>query len=403
MLEMMFVEWIGMVSFIFTALLVFLQIGSPTEMMIILLLSILWGLLVIKLYQKNPFFILFSGIFLIPALHYKSKDSLIFFSVIMVLFIIFTINHGFNKRIQVKSIIKGVICYLSFMVIYFWFKSVTNDGIYEIRLGTVWPYFIIFTMAGVMYSRNLGFLEAKLEEKRVKKSNRRYGLMMLGVYIYILFRDFNHDQSKVLEGLKVSIDKLLSPIQALFINTRATIKNMSSFDGPAASSENLGQSSSKATEALKGVSQDQGINESMMDEMLLIFLLFLIITIAFVIIRKHFKIKQYKKEVFEPVVEETRSFIKNEKKGIFSKIIKNQDFKSPKGQVRFYYKKHLKKVRTLTEIMSYETTLEIQEKAKALDLKEAQNIRSLYSKVRYGDYMPKKDEVGIFKKQTEIE
>ena len=141
----------------------------------------------------------------------------------------------------------------------------------------------------------------------------------------------------------------------------------------------------------------------MIDEILVIFFLMIVIIIAFIFIRKHFKIKQYKKEVFEPVVEETRSFIKNEKKGIFSKIIKNQDFKSPKVQVRFYYKKHLKKVRTLTEIMSYETTLEIQEKAKALDLKEAQNIRSLYSKVRYGDYMPKKDEVGIFKKQTEIE
>lgn len=48
--------------------------------------------------------------------------------------------------------------------------------------------------------------------------------------------------------------------------------------------------------------------------------------------------------------------------------------------------------------MSYETTLEIQEKAEALDLQEAENIRSLYSKVRYGDYMPKRDEVGIFKK-----
>lgn len=78
MLEMMFVEWIGMVSFIFTALLVFLQVGSPTEMLILLLLSILWGLLVIKLYQKR-IFIMLSLVFMTPIIHFRSKDSLIFF------------------------------------------------------------------------------------------------------------------------------------------------------------------------------------------------------------------------------------------------------------------------------------------------------------------------------------
>lgn len=107
MIELMFVEWIGILTFIYTALLMFLQIGSAPEMLIILLFSGVWGLIVLRLSQKHKALMLLGVFYLPPALYFKTVPSLVFFMVSTVVFMVYASNHELLEELEMRFVVKS--------------------------------------------------------------------------------------------------------------------------------------------------------------------------------------------------------------------------------------------------------------------------------------------------------
>ena len=402
MIELMFVEWIGILTFIYTALLMFLQIGSAPEMLITLLLSVFWGLLVIKLYQKNSIMIILSIVLVAPTFYFNTLASLVFFSVCTVIFVVYTLNHEILEDLEMRFVVKSSFYYLAISAVIFWFLSSTFGITSQEAMKNMWPFFILFIMAAVMYLRSLRHLEANLEQSKIRKSNIRYSILMLGVYGFILFQDFKEQVQGLLDLVRDFIGLLLTPVNYLFRNYHLDFSgvDMSHLNG--GNSENLNHGAEEGGgEFVEAVIEETPlVEETFIEEVVFVISLILIILIMFFVIKKLVKEKKVKEEEFKPEVEETRTFIKKEKKGSLANIFKDFGRKSPKDQVRYYYKKHLNKVRDLTDIFDYETTLDIQEKAEDLDFEDSKEIRDLYTEVRYGERAPEDYEVQTMKKQT---
>jgi hypothetical protein len=401
MIELMFVEWISILTFIYTALLMFLQIGTVPEMLMILLLSVIWGLIVIKVYQKNSVGIILSVFLLAPIVYFKTVPSLIFFSVSMVIFLFYTLNHEMLEDLEMRFVVKSSFYYLIISAGIFWFISSTFGITSEEAIKNMWPFFILFIMSAVMYLRSLRHLEANLEHSKIRKSNIRYSLLMLSVYGFILFQDFKDEMLGVLDLIRDFIGFLLIPVNYLFRNYNLDFGDVDISRVAGGNSEDLNHGAEEGGEFVEAVIEEQPlVEDGYIEEAVFILSVMIIILIMFFVIKKLVNEKKMKEEEFKPEVEETRTFIKKEKKRPFTNVLKDFGRKTPKDQVRYYYRKHLNKIRHLTDILEHETTSEIQVKAEALDFEDTDQIRALYTEVRYGEHSPENHEVQRMKKQT---
>ena len=402
MIELMFVEWIGILTFIYTALLMFLQIGSAPEMLIILLLSVFWGLLVIKLYHKHSATIILSILLLAPALYFNTLASLVFFSVCTITYVVYTLNHEILEDLEMRFVVKSSFYYLAISAVIFWFLSSTFGITSQAAMKNMWPFFILFIMAAVMYLRSLRHLEANLEHSKIRKSNIRYSILMLGVYGFILFQDFRDQIQGLLDLVRDFIGLLLTPVNYLFRNYHLDFSSvdMSHLNGGNSGNLNHGteEGGGEFVEAI--IEEKPLVEETFIEEVVFVISLILILLIMFFVIKKLVKEKKVKEEEYKPEVEETRTFIKAEKKSSFSNRLKDLGRKSPKDQVRYYYKKHVNKIKNHIDIEDYETTYDILQKAEELDFEDSEDIRGLYIEVRYGDYNPQNEEIHTMKKQT---
>ena len=387
MIEMIFIELFGVLTFFYAAMLMLLVVGSGSEMMIVLATTTLVGLCLLALYKRSKWFAVLSLSLCLPIMYFQTPNSAVFFILEWAIFLLYMTSREAIEELEMKFVIKTAFSYLTVSVVVFWFLSSTFNVMSEARLKVIWPFLILFVMSAIMYLRNVRHIDANLEPKKIRRSNIRYVILMIGVYLSILFNDFKEEVGYLIDALESLMGFLLTPIYWLFRNYRLDFGTEKEEVGVFAGekSEFVRQEAGEVGEAIV---DEVVTNDNFMETAIFILSILGILLIMFFVIKKLLKDKTISKDEFTPEVEEVRSFIKKDKKSRFGEFFKNFGSKTLQQQVRSLYRKHLHAIEKEEEILKTETTLEIQIKGDELGFEHTADIREVYCGVRYGNHEP---------------
>lgn len=387
MIEMIFIELFGVLTFFYAALLMLLVVGSGSEMMIVLAATAPVSLCIMALYKKSKWFAVLSISLCLPILYFHTPNSVVFFLLEWAIFLLYLTSREAIESLEMKFVIKTAFSYLTVSVVVFWFLSSTFNVMSEARLKVIWPFLILFVMSAIMYLRNVRHMDANLEPRKIRRSNIRYVILMIGVYISILFNDFKEEVGYLFDGLQSLLGFLLTPIYWLFRNYHLDFGSKKEEVGVFAGEKNeIVQQ--EAGEIGKTVVDEVVTNDNFMETAIFILSILGILLIMFFVMKKLLKDKAISKDEFTPEVEEVRSFIKKEKKNRFGEFFKNIGSKTLQQQVRHLYRKHLFAIEKEEEILKTETTEDIQIKGDDLGFEYTREIRAAYCAVRYGNHEP---------------
>lgn len=399
MIELVFIEILSVLTFYYTAVLMVLKVGTASEMLLVLGISSLFLLLMVGLHKKFKGFIVLSVLSLLPILYFETITSGIFFFVQTFMMVAYLISRETIEDMDIKFVVKASLYYLGISSAIFFFLGNALEVVSPSSLKVMWPFFLLFMMSSVMYLRSVRHVNGKLDHSKIRKSNIRYIIMMVAVYLVILFKDFKDEMSTITGYLKDFTGFLLSPIYYLFRNYNMDFGEKAS-ETPIIIEHNPGgqggeivvEEGGELIKPLKGSEHFPTI--------VFAFMVALSLLIMFFVIKKLMKEKSYKADDFEPEVKETRQFIKKKKKGRLSRWLDNLASKTPTEHIRAYYRRHLRLLEKDVEILPCETTKDIEIKGHDLGYEDTRTIRDLYRASRYGLEEPSESQVETMKSKT---
>jgi hypothetical protein len=396
MINIIWIEWMTLLSFFYMPLILVFQLKPWSIMLIFLLLSVILGLLIIKLYEKKKYFIWTSSLMMMPFFYFKTLSTFLFFMMTTILLIVYVIHRDNFETLEMREIIKVTYVYLGVAAIVLYTLSTTFQIPSEASLKIVIPFLTLFLIVSILYSRLLRHLEAGLEVWRIAKSNLRYLMIMAFVFLIFLLGDLKNIIDTLRETNDSILGTLLKPIYYIFRKYEFDINETLSVNEAMGKTEKNGFSE----EIVKhGLFKDLPTRDIKINIEFFIYLTGILLTTGLLIsliIRSIRTKKGNKIEAFTKI-EEKRSFIKGDKIERFVDKFLKAYSKDPKVQIKYLYKKYMIHIQNNSSISKEETTLDIQRKAEALNMKESEAIRSIYCYVRYGGGEVTKEMVEVMK------
>lgn len=381
MTEIILLEIISMVSFIYSLLLVLFPFATINEIFIIFIWTIILSFIFALNHKKSPKYQSIMLLLLMPLVFYHSLVSIYFIvgsSILIYGYMTrFFMKGSFDEYIDILKrtyIIYTVIGILA--LIYRGFNNFVNFSI---------PFIIIYLMTTIILVRILRHIEAGMERGKIRRTNIKY-LGAISIISSIVTLDSLRESILFLmqKSYLLSVDILMKIFYYPIIVIAGFIGKIIHFLMELTMRSQVTQEIAQEA-AGEDFFSPEAIEVVTFKSFRVIIEVALTILIIYFIIKVIAKVGDRSHNILEYT--EEREYIKESKKK--KKRVGKEKFpRELKEQIRYYYRRYLEKLyKKKVKILKTDTSIQVNEKAQEVieNEDEIEMIRKIYIDSRYGD------------------
>ena len=379
-MDLILIEIISVVSFIYSLLLTFFPFASLDKVFIVFIWTILGSLIFAFNYKEKKIYRTSILLLLYPLLFFKSIWARIFIFMTTIIIFLYIRNsllkgshYEYSERLK-----KSYMAYIAVIILAFLGDVFNNFIVYSI------PFIIISQMTIIILIRTVRHLDSGMDIENIKRSNKRYiGVISIVSFIVAIDKLRNFIFSTIGSVYSFIIDIIMKvlyyPITFIFYLVNKFIAFIQ------------GKMEARNLEILfENMNIDNPETMEEVEEIVLrnfpilkkVIGFLLIIAGTYIIYKLIGKMGDRKYNTVEYTEEREYIKIANLRK----KKIREKYPKELKEQIRFYYRRYLEKLNKKdVEITKSDTSLDINKKAERVFSKEVEKIREIYINTRYGD------------------
>ena len=376
MIDLIILEIISVVSFIYSLIFMFTSFAPINHMIIIFIISILILLVFALNYRKTKLVYPMILLLLLPIALYEGK-TVVFFS--------FTITI-FSYIYIMKSLLKGnhneYVSKLKITYVLYGFLMLIRTTLYEATgsISYALIFIIIYLLSSIILVRIQRHLDSNMDIRKIRKTNIRYFIFIaVGFIIFV----FDGVKSYIVDTIQQLIMLMFYPLYWI-IGSPKGMEDISIENGIILEdTENISKLLPLEEIGKIGENPGENILINIVDFFMKLTIIAGIILIIYIIYKLLIKIGD--REDQEPEYTEEREFIRKTRKT--RKILYREKYPiEANQQIRYYYRNYLRKLKKEDiEILKSDTSLEINKKADNIPKDKAGKIRKIYIKVRYGN------------------
>lgn len=383
MVDLVILEIISLISFLYSIVLMFTSIVPFNEMVAIFIFTVVVSTIFALYYRKSVVYEVLYLLVFLPAVVHSSKRGIIFFVFVGVLTYIYikkALERG-NHRQYVNRLRISYGIYAFLMLV--------RTPLYEISvpINNSLVFIVVYLVSSIILVRLQRHIDSKMDIKKIRKTNIRYLLILALVFLVLMSDGY---KTYITDGVNNFIDIVYYPMYLLTRNLDLTgiLEKQDSIYEVDAEQEQIYEGLGYSGEA---DFEKKGTIAKYLNVIVAVSVLIAAIIIILFIAKLFIKggEKKNKKHVIEYV--EEREFIKDGRKK--KQRILDIYPHDPKEQVRYYYRKYLRKVNNVSKIESTDTSLDVNNKAVGFNKEIIEKIRNIYINIRYGNKEAKEDTV----------
>lgn len=379
MIEIIILELISLVSFIYSLFLLFVDFSPLNELAYVFLWTVIISIVISLYIHKSKLYNLFILILLLPLLFLKDfKYILLILSsaIIILLYIKSSLGKGkyleYVSMFKKSSILYAILLYIKMLSTQFgWF------------LGEESLFLILYLTSSIVLIRSIRHLDTNMDNGSMRNSNRKYILGLILVFAMgtmdalkdIAFKLGN----KAFELMEYGVYLVVYPINKFMYWLFNIFQDMEAEPEEIIFGENTVPNISEP-ETIEDFAKYVQRNFLILKIIAGVILFLVVIYILYKLL-----IKNAHKDYTGIEYTEHREFIKD-KKGKRKPLFGEKYPKEPKEQIRYYYRKFLEKLsKQEIHILEQDTSLDVNIKAKEIFGENADEIRKIYISSRYSD------------------
>ena len=394
MIDLILLELVSFVSFLYSILLMFTSFAPIKEMMVIFIWTIGVSFAFAILSKKSRLFDISILLLLLPLKFYNNQSAILI-TVISIIFIYIYTKKSLAKVNYYEYTYKLKFTIL-LLIVLIGVRSILDE--LSGSIGYALSFIVIYLLSSVILTRLMRHIDSNLEIKKIRKTNIRYLIFMTIGFSIAVFDNFRENIINILDKL---LTALYYPIYLLF----GRIRFDSKLDEIKVEDINIVE----PEEVFIGELPDQMLADDQIGNKLykyfeiftkaLIFILILILVYFIYILFIRSGDKSYGNSDYT----EEREYIKDKKKKRKKRLLRERFPSDLKEQIRYYYRRYLEKLKkNKIEILKTDTSLEVNERAEEIFEDDLERIREIYIETRYGDKDIDHDTVkemeGLYKK-----
>lgn len=386
MLEIIFIEIVSILSFLYSVFLFVIPFTSSQNMFYLFLWTAFSAIVYASLYKKHKLFNLSILLLILPLIYFTDMKARIFIlstSFIIFLYIRVSLLKGeyFVHKDQIK---RSYLLYIPLVYL----KTISSN--FTMAIGDSIPFIIIYIFSSIIFLRTIRHLDSNMGIKTIRKNNIK-NTLIISLIIPFIFSQNLRDLTQLLVGGILNIISYPVVISGRIIG--AILEFIFGLNKELPPEEIIEEVLEEGLpmmplEEMGELVTRESTNLSLIKTIFLVLFFILFIYIVYRII-----IKSGSSTLEDIDYVEEREYIKDKKK---RKPIFNRDRypEDPLGRIRFYYRKFLKKIdKEGVEIEKTDSSLEINEKAVPVVEGNISRLRDLYIKSRYSDFQAKEEDV----------
>lgn len=390
MKEIVLIEIISFASFIYSLVSLFYGMAPNNEMLLVFFFTV--GISTFYARNKNRSKIYKVSILflLLPLFYFKELGARYFIissAILIFLYVENTVDRGrysdYVSRFKYSLMIFAVAIYIRFLLGNL--TGLMKDGVamqgVSGSLVFAAPFIIIYIVSTVLLNRSIRHREFNDDIRNIRRTNIKY---LIATGIFLLINSIDQIKSFIIGGFGKIIDLF---IVIIYYPMHWLTKNIDLGSGDYIQveeelSEGLGELGLESMEGSEGVFQENAPMDFTIMRRIIGFIL--IIVLIYLVYRLFMKSNEKKDSLGD--YREEREYMarpKKKRKAIFQSLRYPKDIKD---QIRFYYRKYLRKVdKADIQVLDSDTSEDINEKAKLEFGDSVESIRNIYIESRYGN------------------
>ena len=393
MLEIITLELISLVSFIYALILIFVEFSPMSQLAGVFIWTVISAIIISYSLGKSKFHSFTILLLLAPLILYRDIKYILLVlttTIIVSLYVQSSLHKGrhlaYVGMFKKTLILYTVLLYIKILSTMFnWF------------LGGESIYLIIYLSSSIVLIRSIRHLDTNMDSLSIRNSNRKYILAIVGVFVIGTMESFRDILVKLaykaFEMVEFLVYIVVYPINKFMYWFFSLFEDMESVQEEIIFGES-GIPDMSEPEAIEGFVEYTQNNYLVLKIIAATILFLVVIYILYKLLSK-----TGGKDYIGLEYTEHREFIKDDKNKR-RRLFRERYPKEPKEQIRYYYRKFLVKLdKEEIEISKQDTSLEVNKKAVGRFGSKVDNIRSLYIDSRYGNKDVGQDDV---KKMKEL-
>lgn len=393
MIEIIILELISLVSFIYAILLIFVEFIPINQLAWVFIWTAISAFIVSLSIGKSQLHKITIFLLLAPLLLYRDfKYILLILTATIIIFIYIQNSLQKGRHLDYLSMFKrSLVLYI--VLLYIRILSTQFNWF----LGKESIFLIIYLLSSIVLIRSIRHLDTNMNAINIKNSNRKYLFGIVGVFIIGTFESISDIlfklSTKAFEMVEYLLYILLYPLNKFLFWFFGLFEDMESVP-----QDEIIIGAEKIPEEIIEPENLDNFTEYVQKNFLILKILTAIILFIVVI---YILYKLLSKTGVNNYIcveyTEHREFIRDEKKKK-RRLFGESYPKDPKEQIRYYYRKFLGKLnKEDIKILNHDTSLDISIKAKDTLGSNADEIRNIYIDSRYGNKNVNKDDVELIK------
>lgn len=398
MVEMILLEIISIISFIYSILLIMMPFASMKNVLIVFIWTIVAAIIFSMNYKKGLIQKLSVILLLMPLLVYNDPLSIYFIIISTILIVAYIVTSFLQgNHVEYADTLKNSYRIYIFMII----VAIIYDGFSGVLAYGI-PFIIIYLLTSTILLRTMRHLDSGMSLKDISSVNRRYiGIISIVSFIVtiesfrnIIFAAFNIVYTAL---ISITFKILYYPVYfILSILDKLWLLGFSRLNPDGV--EHAVEGYEPGEIDVQGVIKEFPALEFIFRIGLTLLLIYILYRLIRKVSNRNYESAEYTEE---------RQFIKKDKKEKASKKKKRKE-KYPqdrKDQIRYFYRRYLENLQEeKVELLNSDTSLDVNEKASGVfERSKNDEIRSIYIKNRYSNKDTRDEELEKIKKLSHEE
>ncbi|SCG82794.1 hypothetical protein DW1_1221 [Proteiniborus sp. DW1] len=375
MIEIIFIEIVSIVSFLYSIFMIFSTFAPINEMAMLFLWTVTGSMVYSLTYRKSKIYEASILLLFLPIILYRETKAIYFIvatAVLVFLYIRSSLFKG-NHYTYVDKIKKSYLLLVPLIYINF----ISNN--FKLSIAHAVPFIIIYILSSIILARTIRHLDSNMGLKNIRQNNIKHLLIMAIVFVIATF-------DKLRESIMIFAEKLITLIYSPLYWIGKIIKMpfekiKMEKEIPEKTERIVEEFDMEQLEALEKYAEEKIWDFTILKRILG---LMLIVVIIYIVYKLIIKAGNRRDEGIEYV--EEREYIKRAKEKKKRRFKRDKYPKELKEQIRYYYRRFLNKLKQNDiEILKTDSSLEINEKAEEVFQEGINRIREIYIDSRYGD------------------
>nr|WP_300005431.1 hypothetical protein [Tissierella sp.] len=377
MIEIIFIEIISIVSFLYSIFMMFISFAEPDQMAVLFLWTLSAAFVYALLHTKSKLYEISSLLFLVPLIFYREISAFIFIVATSILIFLYLRNSLYKgaHHVYVDRIKKSYLVYIPLIYARFLLED------FSLYVNGAIPFIIVYFLSSIILARSIRHLDSNMDMGNIRKNNIKYSIIISFVFALTAFEKFR-DSFLILVEQAISLVYypfyLMGQVVGFIFDRLNMEEGVKEKPGELLETTKAEELAMEEIERFKQLAEKPARDFTILKNIIGLALIMFVIYIIYRMIKK----EGDRRQVGSGYVEE-REYIHNkkEKKKRFARDKYPTELKE---QIRYYYRKFLKKlIKNDAKILKSDSTLEIDKKAKRVLEKKTSRIREIYIRSRY--------------------